>query len=230
MYFFDIRKADFIQQQRQEDFFVGDCAKFLNQTYNIYLDAAYAIAHCLFARMNDFRLHYHTPIHILSIFDFAREHKISLQHHETLAIWFHDAIYEPTNKNNEERSTDFMIALVSEYIPYEKYSAAANIIEDTARHLEPLQYNSSDLVLDLDISNFACDCVEHLTANEAIRREFSQYSDLEFLKGRLDFLQKFLAKGFIYRTPIFKEKFETKAITNIQEDIEEINRTLGRIS
>jgi len=226
--FFDFLSAPALVKQHEEDRFISTCANFLKNKYNVNEDAAYAIAHCLFARMNDARLHYHTPIHVLSLFDFADDYQIHLQNHDKLAIWFHDAIYEINSAEcrNETSSVDFMIALLQDYLDYNDYIKAAYIIEDTTMHLEPLKHNSSDLVLDLDLSNFAYNREMHNVANQAVRKEYSQYSDQQFATGRLNFLKKFLNKGFIYRTPLFKDQFETIALTNIEEDIKECQRIL----
>ena len=50
--------------------------------------------------------HYHTLTHIVKMLNALREFGKDLQHHEEveLAIWFHDAVYDPQRTDNEEAS------------------------------------------------------------------------------------------------------------------------------
>jgi len=208
--------------------FLYNCASFLHRAYQINPETSRAIAECLLGRMNNMRLHYHTFLHILATFDFAEENNVYLQKHEQLAIWFHDAIYDISLTTNERQSGEFMIALLKNYIPHEEYMDAYDIILDTAKHTSILKHNSSDLVLDLDVSNFAYNREMHLIANAAIQAEYPSLTDAEFAIGRLKFLDEFMDKGFIFRTPLFKDKFEQQARDNIQLDLQECERILNK--
>ena len=79
--------------------------------------AAVAPAHefaALTARYAEPHRHYHTAQHInecLAHFDRARslcEHAPEVE----LALWFHDAIYEPRAKDNEKKSADWAVRIM----------------------------------------------------------------------------------------------------------------------
>ena len=48
----------------------------LLKTLNISDATATAIGNCLFERMADRNLHYHTPVHVLALLDFAQKRRI----------------------------------------------------------------------------------------------------------------------------------------------------------
>jgi predicted metal-dependent HD superfamily phosphohydrolase len=221
MEFVDFQECD--EDLVIENQFVIGCADFLHENYQIDHEASYAIARCLFSRMSDTRLHYHTPIHVLCMLDFAQIHNIPLSAPEILAIWFHDAIYEPNAQSgqNEEQSKLFMESLMAVAGPdYQDHILDAGaMIRATAKHLETGLNPNWETVLDLDLSGFSYGLKQSKVVTKAIRDEYPQYTDAEFNVGRKQFLKQLIAKGFVYRTPLFKEKFENIALANIQEEL-----------
>ena len=62
-------------------------AEFMHQELG-HGEPTYMIPYQLFICMMNGNVHYHTPYHVLSMFEFARTHNLRLQPHEKLAIWF----------------------------------------------------------------------------------------------------------------------------------------------
>lgn len=185
---------------------------------------ACVIANCLAERMSDHKLYYHTPVHILSIFDFAKRNNIELEDYEKIAIWFHDAIYDTYKPfgQNELLSADFMKALLTPYLSVELIDDVHRVICETANHLDQDTYPPANKVLDLDIFTF-CTTPKNLDfITECIFKEFQPIERTLFNQNRKKFLQSLIKKGYIYRTDLFREKFESLAMDNITKEIESL--------
>lgn len=199
------------------DFF-NKLFRFFKDDLKIKTNVATSIANCLFFRMNDVQLHYHTPVHILSIFEHAEKNNIPLEIWEKLAIWFHDAIYDIATKapGNEYQSADFMKSLMEPYVDKDLLELAYTQIKMTANHL----FKNEDLnslyfkVLDLDLCNFSWSKENFLKAGECVRNEYLAINDQDYLKNRNNFFQLLLSKGYIYRTNYFLN-VEDKAKENL---------------
>lgn len=225
--------------------FVSNLSQFLHDQYKINKNTATAIAESLYHRMADKSLCYHGPVHVLSIFSFAIQHGIELEPWQQLALWFHDAVYDPTAESgdNESSSIVFMTALLAQYTE-DGWAAtqqsedgdlqkATNGIEATALHLTPedicpriFEVPAVDipkylLLLDLDICNFAWDEENFMASGQAIAEEFIPiHGEEKYEAGRKDFLKKLKAKGTKnFHSPEFAQ-FEEIAQRNLTKAIE----------
>lgn len=197
-----------------------------------------SICTSLFNAMLSEKVYYHTPVHIMSIFDFAEAKMVDVSYSQQLAIFFHDAIYRPGSKFNEENSIKFMKALlagcgVNGYVIEE----AVKYIEATALHLSDNVFDDNiQLVMDLDMSGFSSTTFD--TQNAMIELEFCQpnlehygYTVEQFLKGRMDFLQKLNSKKNIYRTEFMVvNKYETLARNNLTRAISNMQERLSKLT
>lgn len=169
---------------------------------------------------------YHSPIHVLSMFEWAEKHNIELSKAQQLAIWFHDSIYVPIREDSEERSSLFMKALVGETNPPDVLPEAQCIILSTKCHLKNniLIPDNAKLVMDLDLSHFAREEEILLCVDQLIREEFvSVVGEKEYKKGKKNFFDSLLARESIFRTDLFKEKFEIRARENIEKLVNNIS-------
>lgn len=206
--------------------FVSRCSLFLG-TQRICKSTAVAIAESLFARMSDKKLHYHTPVHVLAMLDFAQNNEITLEPWEELAVWFHDSIYDQTSSErglfgqNEKLSAQFLKALVEPYFFEEHLLLSVSAIEATAHHLTP-QYviPTFHKVLDLDLSSFSSPRENYNRTTEALFLEYP-IERKAFDKGRKKFLIALNNRPKIYLTELF-EQFESAARKNIALDLEEL--------
>lgn len=223
--FFDFNDLPSYERRIVEWDFTENLTRFLSENHLAPAHPARAIANCLFQRMSDRSLHYHTPVHVLALLDFSQKHNIHLDISEQLAIWFHDAIYVVTSDpgDNEADSADFMMAMLNTFKEgRSKVSEANRIIRDTSKHLHPNPLSSiSRLVMDLDLSSFAGEYDLFKLAGDLVRKEYPDISDQQFMEGRKKFLVKLRDKGFIFRTERFKEDFETRAFENIEKFLTE---------
>lgn len=185
------------------------------------------LSDCLYTLMA--KRHYHSPVHILSMFQFAED--IQLTHFQQFAIWFHDAIYYTDSPKgvNEEASCHFMRAMLSPFLDSHALFQIASIITATAEHMsvEPMLEESA-LVCDLDLCVFSWPDWAFNAATAALESEYdipvpSDYfpptASQVFKAGRKDFLKKLLGRGFVYRTELFRDRFEKRAVNRIERAI-----------
>lgn len=202
--------------------FTFNLTSFLTENNFAEANTSYAVANSLFCIMSDFNRHYHTPYHVLYILLLASKMKIKLKVWESLAIWFHDAIYYPiaTYSYNESQSVSFMRAMLPDGLRLNDngdLNQADRAIMATADHLQdivPLEFCS---VLDLDISILGAESSVFVDASKCTREEFCNYvNPRRFKKGRKKFFETILAKREIFRTEKMRELFEDRARKNIQ--------------
>lgn len=134
-----------------------------------------------------------------------------------LALWFHDAVYEPRAGDNEAKSALLLLSeAASMGIPDELAAAAADCVRATA-HLGGASKQSTaaaDLVVDIDLSILGRDVLRFTEFEYAIREEYTPVTwAFWFARGR--FLAGLLRKPFIYRTEYFRNRYETSARARI---------------
>jgi predicted metal-dependent HD superfamily phosphohydrolase len=122
-----------------------------------------------------------------------------------LAILFHDAVYEPLAKDNEERSAALLAALV----PGDTGWAQA-AIRATADHLA---HDGTDCrmlrLLDLDLTPLAEAPAVFARNTAFLRREYAAVEEAAWRAGRGAVLARFLAAPRIFRTrlgPFYEER------------------------
>lgn len=164
---------------------------------------------------------YHTMIHIeymltnldkyfSNLLDETQRAKVEL------AIWFHDIIYDVTYTSG-----------VNELLSgkkFEEFAIDALILEDVVNEISGMiMYTTHTKVPETLEQKITCDLdllglngIEYWTNREKVLAEFTQeYTDEEFLEGRLNFLDWMLKKETIFHTGFFQKHFEESAINNL---------------
>lgn len=192
-------------------------------------DIAPNIAESLFRTMTHRKVHYHTPIRTLAIFQFsdriakAAKIKRTLENWEELAIWFHNAIYYPNFSSNATASARLM----------ESYLAGTNVNKtDLKRSISAVKVLGSPLekdvspehcyIMDLSLSNYCLPEKTYRTCANLLTKEYSPYFSKEnFIKKRIEFLSALSCKDKIFHTPYFS-CFEEAVRKRILVEIESL--------
>ena len=103
--------------------------------------------------------HYHDWLHIEVMLEHFRRWEDKFHRPEPVlwALYWHDAIYDPLAKDNEEQSAQLLERETSGYLKPEDMAFAATMIRATADHVVPSGLNvqdTADLALFLDIDLF----------------------------------------------------------------------------
>ncbi|HEU4799284.1 MAG TPA: hypothetical protein VFS94_01505 [Gemmatimonadales bacterium] len=164
--------------------------------------------------------HYHTLHHVNSVLDQLEAVRGALQHpaETELAVWFHDAVYDPTRRDNEEQSAALALGhLERAGAPETQVARIAGIILDT-RHQHEATSPDGALVADADLTILAAEPDEFDAYEAAIRREYGHLTDAEFRMGRRQFVEAMLQRPRIYQTPCFSQ-LERRARLNLQKSL-----------
>ena len=165
--------------------------------------------------------HYHGIRHIekcLAEFDAARhlaEDHIAVE----LAIWFHDALYDPRATDNEERSAIPAEECLSEGGTSGHLRAAVTDLVLATKTHEVSGQVDAQLLVDVDLSILGKPEPRFLEYEAQIRGEYDWVPDIPFVTRRAEILERFLARERIYTTEHFFRTYERQARSNLQASI-----------
>ncbi len=171
----------------------------------------------LCTRMSGHGRFYHTMDHIDELLALAEAAKISDKWFHA-AIWFHDAVYHPGAKDNEELSA----RLAGKALPVmgmEGDEQAKTIAAIRATKTHKTKDTDVQLFLDADMAILGAERERYRRYAADIRQEFSHISGWRYAWGRRRFLKSCLRRKAIFLTPWFNLKFEAKARANIQAEL-----------
>jgi predicted metal-dependent HD superfamily phosphohydrolase len=165
---------------------------------------------------------YHNLTHIrncLEEFEKAR-HLAAVPDSIEMAIWFHDAVYNPRAKDNEERSAELALSVAREAkLPAAFSQRVADLILAT-RHAAPPPDPDAALLVDVDLSILGQPSERFDDYERQIRQEYDWVEAAAFAAGRGAILKSFLERAAIFSTPFFRDKYERQARENLKRSIE----------
>lgn len=175
------------------------------------------------ARYGESHRHYHNLEHIREVLRVVDHFAGQACDRDaiTLAVWYHDAIYDPRANDNEERSADLAIEQLTEAgVARDLIETVARMVRSTAHSGEPASDdNDSHILLDADLSILASDRGRYERYAADIRREYDWVDDASYRDGRARVLRGFLERPRIYRTQPMREKCEAAARENLTAEL-----------
>jgi predicted metal-dependent HD superfamily phosphohydrolase len=160
---------------------------------------------------------YHTSRHIdecLSLLDVFK-HLAANSAEVECALWFHDAIYEPMSKSNEERSANWAAEFGGRVgVPPESVARIRAHILAT-RHVALSVAEDSRLVVDIDLAILGAEPSRYDEFECDVRREYRWVPGFVYCSRRAAILQSFLDRPRIYQSEAAYERFEGNARTNL---------------
>lgn len=174
-------------------------------------------------------LAYHNFEHIFECME-ALDVTSTLAEDHTLiqaAIWYHDAIYDPKRKDNEELSAKLAMKELSELtIDGQSINTLAvyELIMAT-KHAELPTTPDAKLLVDIDLRILGTDVIRYSRYMGAIRSEYGWVPEADYRAGRAKVMQTFLDRAYIYSTDFFREHYEAQARKNIANEIAWLTRT-----
>lgn len=168
--------------------------------------------------------HYHNLEHIRYMIE-----KIQVCHHllsdaDTVlfAVFYHDLVYSPARKDNEEKSAETARnRLLKLNVPQEKAEKCYQQIIATREH-NPCDDTDTRYLLDADMAILGETPERYAAYTRNVRKEYAIYPDFMYKKGRKAALLHFLASGNIYQTPLFREQYEEQARKNIAAELQQL--------
>lgn len=174
--------------------------------------------------------HYHNLDHIHAVLTTLAELEGT---NETptllLAAWFHDAIYDSRANDNEERSAAFVRCKL------QPLGVASSMLVEIERLILLTKCHSTSPVdhpgqflIDADLAILGANELEYDAYAQAIHREYAWVSELEYLRGRREVLERFLQRPRIFATEEMFALKETSARQNIQREIDALGKRFHR--
>ncbi|NWH08844.1 MAG: hypothetical protein HXY22_09435 [Alphaproteobacteria bacterium] len=169
---------------------------------------------------------YHTWEHIEALLRHFRTYEFSLADPAAVlwAIYWHDAVYDPIAKDNEEKSASLLLSEAGNEAAKATLEKASIYIRATRYHQLPEELpadalSDCGLFLDLDLSILAAPSEVFDTYEAAIRREYAFVPEDRFRQGRGTILKDFLRRPRLYFSAAIPETWETLARANLRRSI-----------
>lgn len=162
--------------------------------------------------------HYHNLAHIedclglLSSVDnlSAAERDLLVQ-----AIWWHDAVYDPTKSDNEEQSA----LLAEQAVSSDIREQVGRLIRLTKSHHVAPSDRLGAILISIDLSILGAVPDRYDAYASSIRKEFAHVLDAAYRSGRSDVLQRFMARPVIFPAPGFATRYDQRARANMAREI-----------
>lgn len=165
---------------------------------------------------------YHTLTHLENLFEQLNEVKSHINNWDTIlfTMFYHDVIYSPSRNDNEEQSAEVARKqLQSLSVPQEMISKCIQQIITTKSHSISTD-NDTNIFTDADLSILGQDWEVYSEYSKQIRKEYSIYSDSEYNLGRKNVIKHFLDMENIFKSDIFRVKYENPARRNLLREME----------
>ena len=140
-----------------------------------------------------------------------------------MALWFHDAVYDPKAGDNEERSADLAALALSDF------GASAASIE-RVRHLimltkthQPSDDADEALLIDIDLAILGQSVERFDQYEEQIRFEYSWVPEEVYREKRAEVLRGFLIRDQIFVTEPMRQRFERSAKDNLARVVTQLS-------
>jgi predicted metal-dependent HD superfamily phosphohydrolase len=132
----------------------------------------------------------------------------------SLAWWFHDAIYDPRRKDNEDKSAAWANAVLGNGPLQGRVETLILATKPGAAIGDP----GARLLIDVDLAILAAPEPRYSEYEAQIRREYAFVDDVTYRVERQRVLRGFTGRAYIYATPEFRN-LETRARKNLERSI-----------
>ncbi len=174
------------------------------------------------ARYREPQRHYHTVQHLDECFERWPEIRAHAAHpaEVELALWFHDAIYDTHRADNEALSAVLARdSALSLGIAADSAQRVSDLILVTRHAAEP-EGPDAEALIDVDLSILGAASARFDEYERQVRQEYAWVPEDTFRKRRAEVLGQFLARSWIYSTPLFRERYEPMARVNLRRSLQ----------
>jgi len=183
----------------------------------------------LLARYAEPPRRYHDRAHLADVLGRVDE----LRGHATfvdlvrLAAWFHDAVYDPTRPDNEERSAGLAEETLDKLgVRKQLHVEVTRLVLVTAAHDPAPGDRNGQVLCDADLAVLARPEPDYDAYAHAIRAEYAHVPEADFRAGRARILRALLDRPAIYATAPARAGWETPARANLTREL----ARLGHVS
>jgi predicted metal-dependent HD superfamily phosphohydrolase len=172
----------------------------------------------LVARYSEAHRKYHSLQHLSECIRVLEPalHLASCPAEVELALWFHDAIYEPQRSDNEEQSAAWARAALLESGAFSESAERLQRLVLATRHAALSNPPDEQLVVDVDLYILGAPEERFAQYERQIREEYAFVPNWLFRRKRRAILRGFLERPHIYSTQFFRAALEERARENLR--------------
>ncbi len=174
--------------------------------------------------------HYHDLTHLAECFalvdamgDLTTDERAATE----LTIWFHDAVYDPTASDNEERSAKLAGEFLHEAGLDPMRALVVRAIESTAGHDAGVSNPVLCAVHDADLAVLGASQARYDRYAADIRKEYAHVPDTDFAAGRSAVLRSFLEAAPLYLRPDTVAQRDAQARRNLDRELTSLKSNIG---
>ena len=136
-----------------------------------------------------------------------------------MALWFHDAIYDTSKKDNEKRSAEWARdSVLAAAVSSEKADRIYELVMATMHNAVPADRDAKVLVdIDLGILGAGADRFDNYEVQ--VRQEYSWVPEPVYRAARRKILEEFVGREWIYSTEPLRSKHEARARENLARSL-----------
>ncbi|MEJ6002759.1 HD domain-containing protein [Paucibacter soli] len=142
------------------------------------------------------------------------------EHHEVgLALWFHDLVYDPQAKDNEDRSIEAAKRVLGALgLDTGRIARVARLVEITKHGAVESVDATERLMIDIDLSILGAPPARFATYCEQVAIEYSWVPPELYKVKRRAFIEAMLARPQLFLTPIAYRDLEHQARENLEQE------------
>ncbi|QNH49912.1 metal-dependent hydrolase [Acinetobacter venetianus] len=159
---------------------------------------------------------YHTVQHLYECLVLLESIRADLKdaYSVELALWFHDAVYDPQAKDNELKSAELFEQYLSQDLSIDIVQKIKRWIIATQWH-EVTDELDLQFLLDIDLAILAASPERFAEYEQQIQQEYAWVDPDVYSIKRKEVLTHFYQAEPLYQTEYFQQNFEQRAIINL---------------
>ncbi len=164
---------------------------------------------------------YHTLQHLYECLILLESIRADLKdaHAVELAIWFHDAVYDPQAKDNELKSAELFEQYLAQDLSIDIVQKIKRWIIATQKH-EVTDELDLQFLLDIDLAILAASPERFAEYEQQIQHEYAWVDPDVYSIKRKQVLAHFYQTEPLYQTEYFQQRLEQRAKSNLKNIIE----------
>lgn len=178
-------------------------------------DEAERVWEDLGARYAEPQRHYHTARHVADCLGQLDRVTALLEHPDRveLAVWFHDVVYTPGARDNEERSAELFRLQAGGRMAPALVNGVADLILVTVYGSRPAD-GDQRFMCDIDLAGFGCPWDCFLRDSRNVKAEFPG-PEADYFPVQRRFLEGLQGRSRIFYSDFFHHRLEAQARANI---------------
>ena len=137
-----------------------------------------------------------------------------------LAAWFHDAVYQGGPDDEELSACWAETGLGAAGLETARVAEVARLVRLTAGHRPAADDRAGLMLCDADLAILGAEPDRYAEYAADVRREYAHVGELEYAAGRCAVLRTLLRAPALYGTELGRRRWEARARSNIQAEID----------